>query len=77
MADFETIAEVDDLAKVRVLLTALRAHGFHPLDHGSDGLPGLPGVYGPRGFRVEVPATEAGDAGLLARTLLREMAGGA
>lgn len=70
-----TIAEVDDLAMVRVLLAALRAHGFHPLDGNSEGLPGLPGVVGPRGLPIRVPEEEARDATLLAKALLAEMRG--
>ena len=75
MAEFETIAELSDSAMARVLVAALRAHGFSPLGGGEDGLPGLPGVIGPRGIRIAVPAGEAHDAGLLARILLREMSG--
>jgi hypothetical protein len=70
---FETIAEVQDPAVARVLIAALKAHGFHPLEGGENGLPGLPGVYGPRGVGIAVPADEAGDAKVLAEDLLREM----
>jgi hypothetical protein len=69
----ETIAEVDDPSIARVLIAALKAHGFHPLEGGEAGLPGLPGVFGPRGIPIRVPEQEAVDAGLLARTLIREM----
>ena len=71
---FETIAEVNDPAVARVLIAALKAHGFTPLEGESDGLPGLPGVYGPRGLPIAVPETEAGDARVLAQALLAEMA---
>lgn len=70
---FETIAEVQEPAVARVLIAALKAHGFHPLEGGEYGLPGLPGVYGPRGVAIDVPEEEARDAGLLAADLLREM----
>ena len=70
---FETIAEVSDTAIARVLITALRAHGFHPLESGDDGLPGFAGVIGPNGIPISVPEDEAGDAKLLAEDLLREM----
>jgi hypothetical protein len=70
---FETIAEVQEPAVARVLIAALKAHGFHPLEGGENGLPGLPGVYGPRGVAIDVPEEEARDAGLLAADLLREM----
>jgi hypothetical protein len=72
---FETIAEVNDPAIARVLVTALKAHGFHPLENGNDGLPGLPGVFGPRGLPIEVPESEANDARILAQALIKDMAG--
>ncbi len=40
-AMFETIAEVADPAVARVLIAALKAHGFHPLEGGDSGLPVL------------------------------------
>lgn len=70
---FETIAEVQAPSMARVLVTALKAHGFHPLESGEDGLPGLPGVVGPRGIPILVPEEEARDAKILAEDLLREM----
>jgi hypothetical protein len=70
---FETVLEVSDPAVARVLIIALKAHGFHPLEGGDDGLPGLPGVFGPRGIAISVPEEEAVDAGLLARDLLKQM----
>ena len=69
----ETIAEVADPSAARVLVAALKAHGFHPLEDGDGGLPGLPGVFGPKGVAIRVPADEAEDATLLAETLLTEM----
>ena len=70
---FETIAEVADPSAARVLILALKAHGFHPLEGGDSGLPGLPGVFGPRGVAVQVPEDEAGDARVLAASLLEQM----
>jgi len=70
---FETIAHVQDPSMARVLITALKAHGFHPLESGEDGLPGLPGVVGPRGIPILVPEEEMRDAKVLAEDLLREM----
>jgi hypothetical protein len=71
---FETIAELDDFSEARVLATALRAHGFHPLGGGEDGLPGLPGIRSLRGLiAIQVPENEAGDARLLANSLLADM----
>ncbi|HHY49516.1 MAG TPA: hypothetical protein GYA10_07195 [Alphaproteobacteria bacterium] len=70
---FETIAEIADPSAARVLILALKAHGFHPLEGGDSGLPGLPGVYAPRGIPIQVPGDEAADARLLAETLIRDM----
>lgn len=72
---FETIAEVLDPSQARVLIAALKAHGFHPLEGGENGLPGLPGVYSPRGIAIAVPEEEVRDATPLAEALLREMRG--
>lgn len=71
---FEAIVQVKDQSVARVLLVALRAHGFHPLEPREGGLPGVPNLFGPQGFAIEVPEDEAQDAGLLARDLLRDMA---
>lgn len=70
---FETIAETNDPAVARVLITALKAHGFHPLEGGDNGLPGMPGVYGPKGIPVQVPEDEVRDARALAEALLKDM----
>jgi len=69
----ETIAHVSDPALARVLIAALQAHGFHPLESGQNGLPGLPGVVAPRGIPIRVPEEEAADGKLLAEDLLKEM----
>lgn len=70
---FQTIVRVEDPSMARVLVVALKAHGFHPLEGGEGGLPGLPGVFGPEGVPVQVPEDEASDATVLAKDLLREM----
>lgn len=70
---YETIAEVTDPSVARVLITALKAHGFHPLEGGESGLPGMPGVFSPKGVTIAVPEEEAGDARVLAEALLKEM----
>ena len=73
---FETIAELDDFSEARVLVAALRAHGFHPLDGGETGLPGLPGIRNFKGtIAIQVPEDEAADARLLANALLIDMRG--
>jgi hypothetical protein len=70
---FAPIAQVRDQATARVLLVALRAHGFHPLDLREGGLPGVPNLFGPDGFTVEVPEDEANDATILVTDLLKDM----
>lgn len=70
---FATIAEIHDLATARVLIAALKAYGFHPLEAGKNGVPGMPGVYNRRGVGIVVPEDEAEDARILAEDLLRDM----
>ena len=70
---FEPIAQVKDQSMARVLLVALRAHGFHPLEPRDGGLPGVPSIFGPGGFAIEVPEDEAADATLLVTDLLKDM----
>jgi hypothetical protein len=70
---YETIAHVADPALARVLIAALQAHGFHPLDSGQNGLPGLPGVVAPKGIPIRLPDEEARDGRLLAEDLLKQM----
>lgn len=70
---FETIAELKDPSVARVLIAALKAHGFHPREGGESGLPGLPGVYAPRGIAIELPEDEAKDGKLLADELVKDM----
>ena len=69
----ETIAHVSDPALARVLIAALQAHGFHPLESGQNGLPGLPGVVAPKGIPIQLPDEEAADGRLLAEDLLKQM----
>jgi hypothetical protein len=70
---FEIIAQVEDPSVARVLIVALKAHGFHPMEAGDGGLPGMPGVFSAKGVAVQVPEQEAADATILARDLLKEM----
>jgi hypothetical protein len=70
---YETITYVSDPALARVLIAALQAHGFHPLESGENGLPGLPGVVAPKGIPIRVPDEEAREGKLLAEDLLRDM----
>lgn len=70
---FMPIAQVKDQSQARILIVALRAHGFHPLDPREGGLPGVPNLFAADGFIVEVPEDEAVDAQLLAGELLKDM----
>ena len=70
---FAPVAQVRDQSTARVLLVALRAHGFHPLDLREGGLPGVPNIFGRDGFTIEVPEDEVSDATILAADLLKTM----
>ncbi len=70
---FQPIAQVKDQSQARILLVALRAHGFHPLEPREGGLPGMANLFGAGGFILEVPEDEAADAELLAGDLLKDM----
>jgi hypothetical protein len=70
---FQTIAQVPNSGIARILLVALRAHGFHPLEPRDGGLPGVPNLFGPDGVSIEVPEDEAEDATSLAAELLKDM----
>ena len=70
---FAPVAQVKNQSQARILLVALRAHGFHPLEPREGGLPGVPNLFGPEGFILEVPEEEAADAMLLAGELLKDM----
>jgi len=73
---YQIIADVDNPTTARVLMAALRAHGFHPLEPGEGGLPGVGNVFGKGGVPVQVPEEEANDATILAAELLKEMMAG-
>lgn len=72
---FTPIATVRDMSVARVLLVALRAHGFNPLEPRDGGLPGVPNIFGPGGVSIEVPEDQAQDAELLVTDLLKDMGG--
>ncbi len=72
MDNLEIILNHHDADVLRVIVVALRAHGFHPYEGESSGLPGLTT---PKGVGVMVPRGEAEDARLLAMALLEEMVG--
>lgn len=71
--DFITIGQVRDDGVARIILVALRAHGFHPLEPRDGGLPGVPNLFGREGVGIEVPEEEAADATLLLGELLKDM----
>jgi hypothetical protein len=73
---YQTVLNLRDANVARVIVTALKAHGFHPLEGGVDGIPGLPGVTGLDGSAIRVPEAEADDARLLAAALAQDMISG-
>lgn len=73
MSGFVTILRVPDEDKARVLIVALKAHGFHPLEGNAVGVPGLPGFVTGAGIGIAVPDGEAADAAILAQALLADM----
>jgi len=73
MANFETILTLQDISVLRIIVIALKAHGFHPQQDDIDGLPGMPGIVSPEGTGIRVPSEEAVDAKMLAAALLEEM----
>lgn len=70
---YQIIAHVDSPATARMLVVALRAYGFHPLEQGEGGLPGVGNIFSRGGVPVQVPEEEAADATLLAAELLKDM----
>ncbi len=73
MANFKTILTHRDISVLRIIVVALQAHGFHPLEDDISGLPGMPGIISPQGTGIRVPSEEAEDAKMLAEALLEEM----
>lgn len=70
MANFESIFTHPNLSLVRVIATALRAHGFDVRDVD---LISFPGVGAKEGFSVYVLGEQAADAKLLADDLFKDM----
>lgn len=70
---FQSVGQIKDISIARVMLVALRAHGFHPLDPVDGGLPGVPNLFEPQGVSIEVPEDEAEDAALLLADLMKDM----
>ncbi len=70
---FKTILEVRDISVARVLIIALKAHGFHPLesDMGVSGFPGITNIKGT--IAIKVPEHEVENATILGKDLLEQM----
>ncbi len=69
----KTIIKVEDVAYARVLIPALKGHGFHPIEGTDIGLSGMGGLTGPGGISIQVPEEEAVDAKILAEALLADI----
>lgn len=69
----KTIIKVEDVAYARVLIPALKGHGFHPIEGTDIGLSGMGGMAGPGGISIQVPEEEAEDAKILAEALLLDI----
>lgn len=75
MSDYEIILYVERESMARLLIPALRAHGFSPRDIADGGLPGIQSAITPNGIAIAVPAAQAMDARPLAEALLKDMTG--
>lgn len=75
MTDYETIVYVERESVARLMVTALRAHGFSPREILDGGLPGIGSGLTGKGLAIAVPAHEARDAQPLAEALLKDMVG--
>lgn len=73
MIDYETIIHVERESIARLMVAALRAHGFNPRDVADGGLPGIQSAMTDKGLAISVPAGEANDARPLAEALLADM----
>ncbi|MCZ4272441.1 hypothetical protein [Maritalea porphyrae] len=69
----KTIIKVEDVAHARVLIPALKGHGFHPIEGTDIGVSGMGGMAGPNGISIQVPEDEAEDAQLLAEALMADI----
>lgn len=68
-----TILKVEDAGKARVLIAALKGHGFHPIEGTDIGISGMGGMAGPSGIAIQVPEGEAEDAKILAEAILADI----
>lgn len=73
MTDYETILYVERESVARLMVTALRAHGFSPREIADGGLPGIGTGLTGKGLAIAVPVGEARDAQPLAEALLKDM----
>lgn len=69
----KTILKVEDAGKARILITALKGHGFHPIEGTDIGISGMGGMAGPSGIAIQVPEDEAEDAKLLGEAILADI----
>lgn len=73
MTDYQTIIYVERESVARLMVTALRAHGFSPREIADGGLPGIGSGLTGQGLAIAVPEAEAREAQPLAEALLRDM----
>lgn len=73
MTDYETILYVERESVARLMVAALRAHGFSPREITDGGLPGIGSGLTGKGLAIAVPQEEARDAQPLAEALLKDM----
>ena len=67
------ITRVDTLSQARILVSALRAHGFNPRETADGAFPGVTGQFTRPGYPVEVPEEEVNDASMLAGQIAADM----
>jgi len=71
----KTILKVEQVSHARILILALKGHGFNPIEGNDVGLAGMGGIAGPTGVAIQVPEEEAEDAFVLAQDLLKDILG--
>ena len=69
----KSIIKVEDVGQARILITALKGHGFHPIEGTDIGVSGMGGMAGPTGVSIQVPEEEAEDAQALAKAILADI----
>ena len=69
----KSIIKVEDVGQARILIAALKGHGFHPIEGTDIGVSGMGGMAGPTGVAIQVPEEEAEDAQVLAEAILADI----